>query len=117
MNQGKWIWHDKNYSANEYVDFSKEFTIDFIDKTASLSISVDTEYAVWLNGTILGCCQYDDYPDSKVFDNYEVSKLLKPGKNELVIQVYYQGIESFQYAIGTPRALVLPDKRHSLCRQ
>ena len=76
--------------------------VDYIDENACLSISVDTEYAVWLNGTLLGCCQYDDYPDNKVFDNYEVSKLLHPGKNVLIIKAYYQGIESFQYSIGAP---------------
>ncbi len=102
MTQPKWIWWGGEKDVNQYVDFLKEFTVDSVDESAEIKISVDSEYALFLNGTILGCCQYDDYPDAKVYDTYQIGKLLKPGKNELRVYAYYQGIESFQYAIGTP---------------
>ncbi len=102
MNQGKWIWHGGDYTVNEYVDFWKEFTVDSVDQNAEINISIDTEYALWLNGTMLGCCQYDDYPDTKVYDTYKIGDLLKPGKNELLINGYFQGKESTQYPGGTP---------------
>ncbi len=102
MNNGKWIWWGGEKDVNQYVDFKKEFTVDSVDETAEIKISVDSEYALFLNGEILGCCQYDDYPDAKVYDTYQIGNLLKPGKNEIAIHAYYQGVESFQYAIGTP---------------
>ena len=102
MNNAKWIWWGGEKDVNQYVDFKKEFTVDFVDENAELKISADSEYALFLNGEILGCCQYDDYPDAKVYDTYQIGNLLKPGKNELTIHAYYQGAESFQYAIGTP---------------
>ena len=102
MNNAKWIWWGGEKDVNQYVDFKKEFTVASVDENAELKISADSEYALFLNGEILGCCQYDDYPDAKVYDTYQIGTLLKPGKNEIVVHAYYQGAESFQYAIGTP---------------
>ncbi len=102
MSEAKWIWWGGEKDVNQYVDFKKVFTTDSVDKDATIKISVDSEYALFLNGEILGCCQYDDYPDAKVFDTYEIGTLLKEGENEIVVHAYYQGCESFQYAIGTP---------------
>ena len=102
MNQGKWIWRGGDYTVNEYVDFLKEFTVASVDEAAELNISIDTEYALWLNGTLLGCCQYDDYPDTKVYDTYKIGHLLKPGKNEIFVNGYFQGEESTQYPGGIP---------------
>lgn len=102
MNQGKWIWRGGEYTVNEYVDFLKEFNIDSVSEDAEIKISIDTEYALWLNGTLLGCCQYDDYPDTKVYDTYKIGHLLKPGKNELLINGYFQGKETTQYPGGIP---------------
>ncbi len=102
MSEAKWIWWGGEKDVNQYVDFKKVFTADSVDKDATIKISVDSEYALFLNGEILGCCQYDDYPDAKVYDTYEIGSLLKEGENELTIYAYYQGCESFQYAIGTP---------------
>lgn len=102
----KWIWYAQNakpdYMKNEYVEFKRDFTIENIDKKASICISADSEYALFLNGTWVGACQYDDYPDEKVYDSYEIGHLLKEGENTLWISAYYQGDVSLQYAVGIP---------------
>ncbi len=102
MNQAKWIWRAGETTVNEYVDFLREFTVDTVDENAEIKISIDTEYALFLNGTLLGCCQYDDYPDTKVYDTYSIGKLLKPGKNTLFVNGYFQGKQSTQYPGGEP---------------
>ncbi len=102
MNQGKWIWWGGEKTVNQYVDFKKAFTADSVDKDAVIKISVDSEYALFINGEMVGCCQYDDYPDAKVYDTYKIGDLLQEGENEIMVHAYYQGCESFQYAIGTP---------------
>lgn len=105
--QAEWIWLPQEAEkVNQYVEFRHEFTLEEIDNTCSkLYISVDTEYAVWLNGVFVNCGQYDDYPDKKVYDILSVGALLKPGKNVLSILAYYQGENSFQYIKGLPRLI------------
>ncbi len=102
MNQAKWIWWGGEKTVNQYVVFQKEFTVDSVDAAAEIKISADSEYALFLNGEMVGCCQYDDYPDQKVYDTYPIGNLLKPGKNVLTVHAYYQGVDSLQYAVGTP---------------
>jgi Alpha-L-rhamnosidase N-terminal domain./Bacterial alpha-L-rhamnosidase. len=102
--KAEWIWLQQEFEkVNQYVEFRHEFMMDEADCTdASLYISVDTEYAVWLNGGFVNCGQYDDYPDKKVYDVLQVSSLLKPGRNVLYVLAYYQGENSFQYVKGLP---------------
>ncbi len=102
MNQAKWIWWGGEKTVNQYVDFQKEFTVASVDAAAEIKISADSEYALFLNGEMVGCCQYDDYPDQKVYDTYKVGHLLKPGKNTLSVAGYFQGTESTQYPGGEP---------------
>ena len=102
MNLAKWIWIDGKRIINQYVDFYREFTVDTINENAEIFISVDSEYALSINGVMLGSCQYDDYPNQKVYDTYQIGKFLKHGKNILEIGAYYQGESSFQYSVGEP---------------
>jgi alpha-L-rhamnosidase len=125
--QAEWIWLPQQAEkVNQYVEFRHEFTMDETDHTsARLYISVDTEYAVWLNGTFVDCGQYDDYPDKKVYDVLPVGTLLKSGRNILCILAYYQGENSFQYIKGMPRLIYSIDAgnihissgRGTLCRE
>ncbi|MBQ8526657.1 MAG: family 78 glycoside hydrolase catalytic domain [Clostridia bacterium] len=100
IENAKWIWADCAYSINQYVDFFLDFNIDCVDKNAVLEISVDSEYAVWLNGSFAGCGQYHDYPDKKSYDTLDVGDMLKEGENRLEICAYHQGGKSMQYARG-----------------
>ncbi len=102
MQRAKWIWRNGAGVKNEYVDFYRAFVVEAIDPNAELYISADSEYVLFLNGTFLGCCQYDDYPDKKVYDTYSVGSLLREGENKIEIYAFYQGVGSFQYSLGTP---------------
>ena len=103
----KWIWlPQSDEKVNQYVEFRDEFILDETDViNAQLYISVDTEYAAWLNGVFVNCGQYDDYPNKKAYDLLSVGTKLKQGKNTLCILAYYQGENSFQYIKGTPRLI------------
>lgn len=105
--QAEWIWLLQDAEkVNQYVEFRHEFALDEINSMdGQLYISVDTEYAIWLNGVFVNCGQYDDYPNKKVYDVLPVGTLLKPGRNILCILAYYQGENSFQYIKGIPRLI------------
>ncbi len=122
-----WICNElNNTEMNQYVEFRREFSIEgFPAEDATLYISVDSDYAVWINGVFVNCGQYDDYPDSKVYDILPVSKMLKPGKNIICITVYYQGADSSQYIKGDSGLIyalktgntVIPSDSRTFCRK
>lgn len=107
QSDAEWIWLPQEKDmVNQYADFRHEFTLNELEELSEneglLHISVDTEYAVWLNGTFAGFNQYDDYPDHKSFDILDVKRLLVKGKNVLCILGYHQGENSYQYIKGRP---------------
>lgn len=105
--KAKWVWTEENGTVvNRYAHFRHEFFLDELNNEKPgdtfLYISVDTDYAVWLNGTFAGCNQYDDFPENKAYDELPVGHLIKEGKNVLCILAYHQGENSFQYIKGEP---------------
>jgi alpha-L-rhamnosidase len=101
--QARWIWNGgQRDEVNQHVEFRHEFMLGEASADAQLYISVDSEYAVWINGTFADAGQYDDYPDHKAYDCLSVGHMLQPGNNALCILAYYQGENSFQYIKGNP---------------
>lgn len=103
----EWIWlAQENDVINQYVDFRHEFILDHPEELSEteglLYVSIDTEYAVWLNGTFIGFNQYDDHPNNKSYDVLSVKEHLVSGKNVLCILGYCQNQNSFQYIKGRP---------------
>lgn len=103
--KAKWIWlkDDVEEQVNVYVQFRHEFSIEGpVREDASLFISVDTDYAVWLNGRFVNCGQYDDFPENKAYDVLPVGSFLEQGRNVICILAYHQGENSHQYIKGEP---------------
>ncbi len=103
LENSSWIWGESvDNEVNQYVEFRHEFSIPTVPKQASLYISVDSEYCLWVNGQFVDCGQYDDYPQNKVYDVLDIRPLLRSGNNVLCVLAYYQGESSFQYIKGSP---------------
>lgn len=126
--EAQWVWlPQENEIMNQYVDFRQEFYIDKVDENGQgfLYISVDTEYAVWINGVFVDCGQYDDFPNHKAYDVLDIKKYLRSGQNVLCALGYYQGESSFQYVKGKPGLIYalkfgeyeVVSGRNTLCRQ
>lgn len=97
-NNARWIW-DKAEEINQYVDFRSEFYIHNTDRV-QLIISVDSRYAVFVNGEYVPGFQYADYPNYKVYDELDITDRVNIGKNVLSIVGYYQGESSSVYYKG-----------------
>ena len=103
LRHASWIWpHSLGQNPNHYVEFRHEFQLTEVGDRARLLLSVDSNYIVWVNGTMVDFGQYHDYPDAKTFDSLDVTTYLKTGTNVLCIMVYYQGVDSSQYITGLP---------------
>ena len=92
----KWIWLADCEEVNSYVDFKASFD-SLADKKTELDISVDGNYAVYLNGRFVDSGQYPDYPEYKVYDRLDVGAFLCRGKNELLIRTWWPGKDHFSY--------------------
>jgi alpha-L-rhamnosidase len=99
-----WIWDDRGQPhENHYVEFRREFRLDQPPAAdATLSLSVDSNYVLWLNGTFVDCGQYSDFPGAKTFDALEVGAHLRQGANALCLLVYHYGRTCHIYLKGDP---------------
>ena len=100
INNAKWIWAKEENQFNEYADFIKEFEIGSVADNATMKISVDSEYMLWINGDFVSVGQFSDFPENKVYDDVEVGQYLKCGKNIIAITAYFQGKGSLRYKPG-----------------
>ncbi len=94
------IWNDQD-GVNQYLRFIHPFHLTKPDGL-KLYISADTNYAVWLNGKLVGAGQYADYPEYKVYDEYEVAAFAKTGENRLCVLGYSANEDSSVTRKGQP---------------
>ena len=97
---GIWIWENSQAQYDEFADFRTDFTWETAAAPAALRISADTNYAVYVNGTLAAFGQYADFPHCKVADTHDLTAFCRPGANELLITVWYHGAPSSTYQTG-----------------
>lgn len=99
MKAAKWIWQNDKCNKDEYVHFIDEFEIAGNDNI-TLNICCDTDYVVYINGALAAFGQYSDFPYHKVYDEIDITRFTKAGKNRIAICGYYMGEGSFTYYPG-----------------
>lgn len=87
----QWIWHKGSTGVNETVDFYAEFTAD-PGAQYEILLSVNSHYALYINGEFLEADQFQDYTFYKVYDRMPLPVMA--GKNTLQILAYCQGDSS-----------------------
>ena len=90
--KAKWIWIDKNAECDEHAEFIDEVYFD--GSGAEMYISADSDYAVYVNGSLAAFGQYPDFPYMKVYDRLDLSRHMRRGKNVIAIRVWYYGIDT-----------------------
>ena len=90
--KSKWIWPTPDAAADEYAEFIEE--TDFYGRKAELYISSDSNYTVYINGTLAAFGQYADFPYKKVYDKIDISRYMRQGKNVIAFRVWYYGVET-----------------------
>ena len=100
IKHAKPIW-DETTEVNQYIEARQRFVIT---ETASamLQICADTEYAVYLNGVFAGSGQYRTFRGVKVYDEYDVTRFIRTGENELTVTAYSEGENSQTYQMDIP---------------
>ena len=100
FNKAKWIWRKEAAHEDEHVDFIDSFVGNGSGKY-TLTIAADSNYAIYINGTLAAFGQYADYPQYKVCDTVDVTEFVREGNNHVATVVWYYGREgSSTYSVG-----------------
>ena len=97
--KAEWIWKAGVEKNDEYADFLAYFNSDK-SKKQILKISADSNYTVYINGSLAGFGQYADYPNYKVYDEIDISGYTHDGKNRMMIVAWYYGEDTQTYIHG-----------------
>lgn len=91
-----WIGSPHPFDLHEtYVWFRHRW--DHAGGRASLSVTADSRYRLWLNGEPIGRGPARSWPQHHTLDVYDLSGLLRHGANTLAVQVYQPGYSHFAY--------------------
>lgn len=94
----KWIWPVKNATPDSYAEFYETF--EFSGDNAQISICADSNYAIYLNGSLVDSGQYPDFPHYKIYDKIDITDYCVKGENRLCIIVWYYGVSNMSYYPG-----------------
>ena len=89
----RWIWHKEQVGANNvYLHFRKVFDLHSARiKKANIQIAAFSIYELYINGKLIGRGPIQGPFHSPYFDCYDVSTMLKKGRNVLAALVYNFG--------------------------
>ncbi len=104
IQQAKWIWPKSKFDVHEFAEFYAPISIHG-EKNVKIFISSKTNYAVFCNGQEVGYGQYNDYPDEKVYDAWELDGFLKNGENIIAIQAISNN-EDFSSGIADGKGII-----------
>lgn len=92
--QARWIWKGLTCSPNEFLYFRKTFNVASAVKKARILITAESWYELYINGKFVHKGTSVSYPNQQIYDNLDISKYLKKGKNLVAVLVNYYGIPS-----------------------
>ncbi|MFA0742474.1 MAG: hypothetical protein DFNUSKGM_002598, partial [Candidatus Fervidibacter sacchari] len=108
----KWIWIEgargKGHGASEnglprnfYLCARKTFDIPKDLQTATLRITADARYVLFVNGQRIGNGPIRGWQHSWFYDTYDLTPYLRPGeRNAIGVLVIQPGETNFQYPLG-----------------
>ena len=95
FSKAKWIWINDSPKPDEYAVFEEEFEFSG-DKTV-FTVSAETDYVLYVNGVLAGFAQFPNYPDTKYFDELDITPLCKKTKNRFTLTGRHEGARSLTH--------------------
>lgn len=80
-----------------YVNFRADFVLEAERGEAVLRLTADSRYRLWVNGKFVGRGPERSWPASMAVDERSITNLLRPGTNQIAVQVYSPGHSHFAY--------------------
>lgn len=113
--QAQWVWgNGEDSPRNEWRCFRKAFDVGAEGwGAAKLSITADSRYALYVNGTKVGRGPVRSWPFEQSYDTYEIGHLLHKGRpNVIGVMVLHFGVSNFYYLRGRGGLLVQVESEH-----
>jgi hypothetical protein len=102
--RGRWIWTKEDVpKRNAFVGFRRRF--EYEGGPATLHITADSRYVLYVNGTYLGQGPVRCWPGHWRYDTYDLTPWLQTGDNLIAVLVNHYGEGTFQYIAGPPGLL------------
>lgn len=105
----EWIWESSGVGLpggpspmNLFVYFRKAFDLEQGVDTALAQISADSRYKLFVNGQYVGRGPARFDPTWQPYDEYNISTLLRPGRNVVAALVHFYGQPTGWYMLGRP---------------
>lgn len=93
-----WIGSDHPFDLHEvYINFRRDLMLHEVPHKATFTLTADSRYRLWINGTYVARGPARSWPDHMALDTLDVTPYLQPGPNHLAIQVYSPGYSHFAY--------------------
>jgi len=118
--EARWIWirGSNRWSGPRAFYAVRDFDLDVVPSGALLSVMGDEEYVLYLNGVRVGSNRYTVGAD---LDRYEVSSLLRPGRNRLAAHLRstyaHGGFLAVLRAAESPDPIVVTDGEWRISRR
>ncbi|HQP98315.1 MAG TPA: family 78 glycoside hydrolase catalytic domain [bacterium] len=104
---GSWIWCENEPSAtNLYLYCRKTLDVAGEIRSASLNITADSNYILYVNATEIGRGPVRSNPKRQAYDTYDLQGVLKTGANTVCVLVHYIGTSTLSYVSGRGGLLV-----------
>lgn len=96
-----WIGPSHPFDLRDaYVNFRSDINLETLPTDATLRLTADSRYRLWVNGAFVGRGPERTWPSSIAVDERLVTRFLRPGVNRIAVQVYSPGHSHFSYVHG-----------------
>lgn len=95
----RWIWADQYFwdLHNCFAQFRKTIELPVVPKKAPLSITVDQQYHLYVNGRLVCRGPARGFQAHWPYDEVDVAPYLVKGRNVIAVRAYNAGTSNFQY--------------------
>ena len=97
----QWVWHAGDPAPrNLHLQFRRAFDLPARPGAATLHLSADSRYLLYVNGVRLGYGPARAYQENYEYDSYDLTAHLTVGRNLIAVDVSHYGEATFQHRVG-----------------
>ena len=103
---GKWIaLHDIEDDINLWFLARREFEVSGSVRHASIAITADTTYQLFINGRFVADGPVRAFPEHYRYDAFDIADFLQPGENVVAVKVHHWGRDTAKNIAVAPGLL------------
>ncbi len=100
---GNWIWvANPEPVVNSYIRARKKFSLPGAPKSASLKISANSLYKLYVNGQYVGKGPVRSGEGQCYFDTFDIAEVLRKGDNVIAVLAHHIGAATYAASAGRP---------------